>query len=99
MTQHAASSPHGPVHAQTVDTRPIDASWGSHEPVLVDCDTCSVRGLGCGDGVVTVLLGGPPDGVTLNEEERRALDVLAAAGLVPPLRLVQGVDGDMVDLA
>ena len=54
---------------------------------LIDCDTCSARGIGCGDCVVTVLLGGPPSGVTLNEEERRAVEVLAAAGLVPPLRL------------
>lgn len=57
---------------------------------MIDCDVCSVRGIGCGDCVVTVLLGGPPLGVTLNEEERRALEVLAAAGLIPPLRLVHG---------
>jgi hypothetical protein len=28
--------------------------------VLIDCDTCTVRGEGCGDCVVTVLLGAPP---------------------------------------
>ena len=68
-------------------------------PLLIDCDSCSVRGIGCGDCVVTVLLGGPPDEVTLNDEERRAVEVLAAAGLVPPLRLVQGVDTAFVEPA
>jgi hypothetical protein len=28
--------------------------------VLIDCDTCTVRGHGCDDCVVTVLLGAPP---------------------------------------
>ncbi|MEJ7628761.1 MAG: hypothetical protein WKF54_04145 [Nocardioidaceae bacterium] len=98
MTYDAAPSPRGSVPAlPAAPTRPV--GWESDSPVLVDCDTCSVRGLGCGDCVVTVLLGGPPSGVVLNEEERRALEVLAAAGLVPPLRLVQGIDSEVVDLA
>jgi hypothetical protein len=58
-------------------------------PVLIDCDSCEVRGLACGDCVVTALLGAPPEGVLLDAEERRALDVLAGSGLVPPLRLVR----------
>jgi hypothetical protein len=40
--------------------------------------------------VVTVLLGAPPDGVELDDTERRALAALADGGLVPPLRLVTG---------
>ncbi|HYH26857.1 MAG TPA: hypothetical protein VD834_16045 [Blastococcus sp.] len=28
--------------------------------MLIDCDTCTVRGAGCADCVVTVLLGAPP---------------------------------------
>ena len=28
--------------------------------MLIDCDTCTVRGQGCDDCVVTVLLGAPP---------------------------------------
>jgi hypothetical protein len=28
--------------------------------MLIDCDTCTARGTGCGDCVVTVLLGAPP---------------------------------------
>ena len=55
--------------------------------VHIDCDTCVVRGLACQDCVVTVLLG-PPPGVGFDDEEARALDVLAGSGLVPPLRMV-----------
>lgn len=57
----------------------------------IDCDTCVVRGLACHDCVVTVLLGPPPE-LAFDDEERRALDVLAEGGLVPPLRLVEAVD-------
>jgi hypothetical protein len=38
--------------------------------------------------VVTVLLGAPPEGVELDDAERRAIEALAEGGLVPPLRLV-----------
>lgn len=55
--------------------------------MLIDCDTCVVRGTGCGDCVVSVLLGAPPDGVELDRAEQAAIDVLARTGLVPPLRL------------
>lgn len=58
--------------------------------MVIDCDGCAVRGLACGDCVVTVLLGAPPDGVQLDDTERRALAALADGGLVPPLRLVTG---------
>jgi hypothetical protein len=57
-----------------------------HEPLVIDCDRCSMRGVGCDDCVVSVLLGGPP---TLDETEQHAIDVLAEAGLVPPLRMVE----------
>lgn len=75
------------------------SSLASGAPLLIDCDTCRVRGIGCGDCAVTVLLGGPPSGVSLNDEERRAVEVLAAAGLVPPLRLVDGVQTQEVETA
>jgi hypothetical protein len=54
--------------------------------VLIDCDTCAVRDLRCGDCVVTVLLG--PPGHEVDAGEREALDVLAESGLVPRLQLV-----------
>ena len=55
------------------------------EPVVIDCDDCAVRGRGCRDCVVSVILGVPE---TLLEDERVALEVLADAGLAPRLRLV-----------
>ncbi|MCY7396025.1 MAG: hypothetical protein LH468_07730 [Nocardioides sp.] len=64
----------------------------------IDCDTCVVRGLACHDCVVTVLLGPPPE-LTLDDEEQRALSVLADSGLVPPLRLVQSVPAPVIESA
>jgi hypothetical protein len=63
--------------------------------VLIDCDSCTVRGLACGDCVVTVLLGVPPAGVELDEAEQAAIGALAAQGLVPPLRLLTGQVGQV----
>jgi len=60
--------------------------------VLIDCDSCAVRGLACGDCVVTVLLGVSPAGVELDAAEQAAISVLADQGLVPPLRLVATCD-------
>jgi hypothetical protein len=59
--------------------------------MLIDCDSCAVRGRACGDCVVTVLLGpesGSASPVDLDGAERAAIEVLAESGLVPPLRLV-----------
>lgn len=56
----------------------------------IDCDGCAARGPACGDCVVTVLLGAPPDGVELDEAERLAIAALADGGLIPPLRLISG---------
>jgi len=44
----------------------------------IDCDGCEMRGLRCGDCVVSVMLGAPPEGVELDESERAALAALAA---------------------
>ncbi|HET7690241.1 MAG TPA: hypothetical protein VFK41_07680 [Nocardioidaceae bacterium] len=60
--------------------------------VTIDCDTCVVRGLACHDCVVTVLLGPPPE-LAFDEDEAKALGVLAESGLVPPLRMVRAVEG------
>ena len=62
-------------------------------PMIIDCDTCTAGPAGCADCVVTFLTLpiGPPQGVTrtvdLDAGEQRAIDVLAASGLVPPLRM------------
>jgi hypothetical protein len=55
--------------------------------MVVDCDSCEVRGKACQDCVISVLLGSPPC-VELDSSEQRAIDVLAGAGLVPKLRLI-----------
>jgi hypothetical protein len=47
---------------------------------------------------VTVLLGPPPE-AGFDDDQRRALDVLADSGLVPPLRMVAPVTGPDVDAA
>jgi hypothetical protein len=48
--------------------------------------------------VVTVLLGPPPE-LTFDDDACRALDVLAAGGLVPPLRLVQPMTSPEIESA
>jgi len=55
--------------------------------MLIDCDTCSVRGQACGGCVVSVLFGeappavaSPPPGAAADGTERCALQVLADAG-------------------
>jgi hypothetical protein len=60
--------------------------------VIIDCDSCEVRGLACGDCVVTALLGAPPGGMEIDDGERAAIDALAHSGLVPPLRLVLSLE-------
>jgi hypothetical protein len=62
--------------------------------VLIDCDACVMRGPGCQDCVVTVVLGLAAERtgeLRIDDDERAALDVLAQSGLVPPLRLVHAV--------
>ena len=63
--------------------------WPTEQGVLViiDCDRCAIRGVGCSDCVISVLLSAPGK-VELVEPELKALGALADAGLVPRLRLV-----------
>jgi hypothetical protein len=59
--------------------------------MLIDCDTCAVRDLRCGDCVMTVLLDAPGTSAHVREvdvAEQAALDALADSGLVPRLQLV-----------
>lgn len=64
----------------------------------IDCDDCQVRGLHCHDCVVTVLLGPPPE-LEFDDDEQRALGILAQSGLVPPLRMVRPATGPQVESA
>ncbi|GAA4480193.1 hypothetical protein GCM10023094_26320 [Rhodococcus olei] len=73
--------------------------------MIVDCSECAVRDIACGDCVVTVLLGypGAADPVpatgaavaarmSIEQDERAAMEALADVGMVPRLRLVPAVD-------
>jgi hypothetical protein len=60
--------------------------------MLIDCETCSGAGRHCHDCVITVLLDAPPQRLELDSDEQIAFVSLAAAGLVPPLRLVPDPD-------
>ncbi len=60
--------------------------------MLIDCAACRVREVACGDCVVTVLLDKSQASVDFDEAEHVAVRVLAAQGLVPPLRLVPEAD-------
>lgn len=60
--------------------------------MVIDCETCELARVACGDCVVSVLLG-PIDAPALvpavaevADEHLAAVAVLADAGLVPPLR-------------
>jgi hypothetical protein len=75
MAQHEMPAASGP---------PEDADLDAGS-IVIDCDDCAVRGVGCQDCVVSVLLGIPE---SLLDDERRALEVLAEVGLAPRLRLV-----------
>lgn len=68
--------------------------------MLIDCDACVMKGPGCRDCVVSVVLGMPPEqsSLRIDDEELAALDVLAQSGLVPPLRLVHAVDSAELEL-
>jgi hypothetical protein len=48
--------------------------------MLVDCESCSVRGKACGGCVVTLLLDTPPAIHSLGAEEVAAIEVFELAG-------------------
>jgi len=81
-------SPHRLLDA--VDTTPPED--GDH--MVIDCDACVMQHTSaCGDCIVTVLLDtAPQPTLELGIEEREALEHLADAGMVAPLRLVPRLD-------
>ena len=63
--------------------------------MIIDCETCTMRDIACGDCVVSHLLGAEPVSplapLRLVADEERALRVLHGAGLVPPLRMLHAI--------
>ena len=56
----------------------------------IDCDTCTMRGLACGDCVVSFLTIERRLGAfEVDNDQAAAMSAMAEAGLVPPLRLVR----------
>ena len=61
----------------------------------IDCDSCAVKDIACGDCVVNLFLSLPSADVDVAERddltlsETRALDVMARSGLIPHLQLVK----------
>ena len=65
--------------------------------MIIDCDGCQMQETtACGDCIVPVLLHQMSGPFELGTEEAAALDNLADAGMVAPLRLVPG-DGSVAD--
>ncbi|PID50886.1 MAG: hypothetical protein CR980_01310 [Propionibacteriales bacterium] len=54
--------------------------------LIIDCDQCTRRGIDCSDCVVSALLPASEQ-PELTPVQHRAVAVLSAHGLVPPLRM------------
>ena len=48
--------------------------------MLIDCDSCAVRGAACAGCLVSALLDAPGSAGRLTTEEHRAIEVLGRAG-------------------
>ena len=48
--------------------------------MLIDCDSCTVRGAACKGCLVSALFDTPPEVERLDREERIAIEVFARAG-------------------
>jgi hypothetical protein len=59
--------------------------------MVIDCDSCVMRQIACGDCVVSVLLDIKPatgKKAELSNADKAAINNLSSVGLVPPLRFV-----------
>jgi len=58
--------------------------------MMIDCDSCTMKRVRCGDCVMSVLLEiSAPDQRDLSEPTLTAITALAESGLVPPLRFIK----------
>jgi hypothetical protein len=72
------------------NARPSPAP-GDGDPVVIDCDDCTMQGTDCcADCVVTFICSRQPgEAVVVDVAEERAIRLLSTAGLVPELRHVR----------
>ncbi|MGY1813136.1 hypothetical protein [Blastococcus sp. SYSU D00820] len=63
--------------------------------MLIDCDTCTARGTGCADCVVTVLLGVPP---TWQTEDPAVVPLAGRPARTPAPEVAAPGPGVVVDL-
>jgi len=59
--------------------------------MIIDCESCVMRDIACGDCVVSVLLDikpAPGKNAELSNADKAAINNLSSVGLVPPLRFV-----------
>jgi hypothetical protein len=59
--------------------------------MIIDCDSCVMRQIACGDCVVSVLLDikpAPGKNAELSNADKAAINNLSSVGLVPPLRFM-----------
>jgi len=62
----------------------------SVDTMMIDCNSCTMRGLACGDCVVSFLtIERRPGAFEVDNDQAAAMSAMAGAGLVPPLRLVR----------
>lgn len=54
--------------------------------MVIDCDSCTVRGPACGDCLVSAVVEGPPRRAEFTPMELAAIRALTDAGLLPRLR-------------
>lgn len=65
--------------------------------MLIDCNDCAMQGTdACGDCVVSFLLNDMAGPIEFDDEQAEAIELLADAGLVAPLRLVPRAAGEAV---
>jgi len=61
--------------------------------MMIDCQTCTMRDISCGDCVVSVLLNiTAAPASEISNSQISALSVLSDKGLVPPLRFEKAVN-------
>ena len=60
--------------------------------MLIDCEKCELRNVACADCVVSTMPTVPETGLEIGPLERRALGILAAAGMISPLRMTVSSD-------